>query len=90
MEEFELSFSPEDWGWNMSSYRLPLKFNVVYGLSGGWYPLILEKENGGIYEGKRGAYGTSKKEFIGLIKDAKAIDALIQNITICFESREKG
>lgn len=90
IEEIELSFSPEDWGWNISSYRLPLKFNVVYGLSGGWYPLILEKENGGIYEGKRGAYGTSKKEFLGLIKDAKSIDVLIQNITICFEKVRKG
>lgn len=89
IEEIELSFNPEDWDWNISSYRLPLKFNVVYGLGGGWYPLILEKDNGGIYEGKRGAYGTSKKEFIGLIKDAKAIDALIQNITICFEKMRK-
>ena len=89
IEEIELSFNSEDWGWSISSYRLPLKFNVVYGLSGGWYPLILEKESGGIYEGKRGAYGTSKKEFIGLIKDAKAIDALIQNITICLEKRRK-
>lgn len=85
IEEIELSFNPEDWGWKISPYKLPLKFNAVYGLGGKWDPLILEKENGGIYEGKRGAYAPSKKEFLGLIKDSKSIDALIQNITICFE-----
>jgi hypothetical protein len=89
MEEIELSFNPNDWNWKISGYRLPLKFNVVYGLSDGWYPLIFEKENGGIYEGKKAAYGKSKKEFIGLIGNAKAIDALIQDITICFERRRK-
>jgi nucleoside 2-deoxyribosyltransferase len=85
IEEIELSFIPEDWDWKISDYKLPLKFNAVYGLGGRWDPLILEKENGGIYEGKRGAYGPSKKQFIGLIKDSKSIDALIQNITISFE-----
>jgi hypothetical protein len=85
IEEIEISFNPVSWNWKISDYRLPLKFNVVYGLSDGYYPLIFEKENGGIYEGKRGAWGKSKKEFIGLIGNAKAIEALIQDITICIE-----
>jgi len=89
IEEIELSFNPEGWNWKISKYRLPLKFNVVYGLSDGWYPLIFEKDNGGIYEGKRGAWGKTKKEFIGLIGNSKALDALIQDITICFEKRRK-
>lgn len=85
IEEFQISFNPEDWNWKISRYRLPLKFNVVYGLTDGWYPLIFEKENGGIYEGKKASWGKSKKEFIGLIGNAKALDALIQDITVCFE-----
>ncbi|MCK9632117.1 MAG: hypothetical protein M0R30_10800 [Methanoregula sp.] len=85
IDEIELSFNPEEWDWKISDYKLPLKFNAVYGLGGKWDPIILEKENGGIYEGKRGAYGPSKKQFIGLIKDSKAIDALMQNISMSFE-----
>ncbi|MDD5529165.1 MAG: hypothetical protein PHX21_03965 [bacterium] len=89
IEEFELSFNPTDWKWKIPDYRFPLKFNVAYGISDKWDPLIFEKENGGIYEGKKGAYGSSKKTFIGLIGNAKAIDTLIQDVTICLEKAMK-